>query len=240
MTTRKNESVDAICHEVRAAGIKPVVTRTNHHLRISWLSRDRIRYCIVPSTPSDYRSVLNSRALARRLLRADGHQPVRKEAEEDKSSVLERIFQVPEQKQQEPLAARVKRLEQQLEALTDLYLEQQAATVDMVIGDRRYVAYPVDNSGAAGVSGAEERHTPKKRQQRHPLASAKQQVLMHLEYQVPKSPREIAHAIGRPSTSVSSCLHQLRAEGLADNIQHGRWVRLPEKVPGMDGGESSG
>ena len=52
-------------------GLVPIVGKRGKHIKIKWVDQGRAYLLIVSRTPSDYRSRLNSRAVLRRLLRAN-------------------------------------------------------------------------------------------------------------------------------------------------------------------------
>jgi hypothetical protein len=52
-------------------GVVPIVGKRGKHVKIRWVDQGRVYVLIVSRTPSDYRSRLNSRAVLRRLLRAN-------------------------------------------------------------------------------------------------------------------------------------------------------------------------
>jgi hypothetical protein len=69
----KNDCLDAALSELNDAGIRDVAhARGGKHWQIRWSANGAARVYNVPGTPSDYRSVANTRADIRRLLREDG------------------------------------------------------------------------------------------------------------------------------------------------------------------------
>jgi hypothetical protein len=52
-------------------GLAPIVGKRGKHIKIRWVDQGRVYVLVVARTPSDYRSRLNSRAVLRRLLRAN-------------------------------------------------------------------------------------------------------------------------------------------------------------------------
>ena len=69
----RNACLDAALGELNAAGIRDVAhARGGKHLQIRWQVNGATRFYSLPGTPSDHRSVANTRADVRRLLRADG------------------------------------------------------------------------------------------------------------------------------------------------------------------------
>jgi hypothetical protein len=70
--TRARELVDDAVALLRDHGFDPVISNGGRHLRIRWFDRGRRYTLYVPSTPSDKRARLNSRAALRRILRNGG------------------------------------------------------------------------------------------------------------------------------------------------------------------------
>jgi hypothetical protein len=62
---------------LRAHGFVPTVSNGGKHVRVRWLDHGRRYTLIIPASPSDQRTRLNSRAVLRRLLRNNngGRQP---------------------------------------------------------------------------------------------------------------------------------------------------------------------
>jgi hypothetical protein len=52
-------------------GFVPLVGKRGKHVKIRWVDAGRVYVLVVARTPSDHRSRLNSRAVLRRLLRAN-------------------------------------------------------------------------------------------------------------------------------------------------------------------------
>jgi len=52
-------------------GLVPVVSKRGKHIKVRWVDQGRVYVLVVARTPSDYRTRLNSRAVLRRLLRAN-------------------------------------------------------------------------------------------------------------------------------------------------------------------------
>jgi hypothetical protein len=68
---RADELVHDAVSLLKSCGFTPVVSNGGRHVRVRWVDRGRRYTLYVPSTPSDYRARLNSRAVLRRLLRAN-------------------------------------------------------------------------------------------------------------------------------------------------------------------------
>jgi hypothetical protein len=69
--SRADELIHDAVSLLRDRGFVPIVSDGGKHVRVRWFDRGRRYTLYVPSTPSDYRSRLNSRAVLRRLLRAN-------------------------------------------------------------------------------------------------------------------------------------------------------------------------
>jgi hypothetical protein len=52
-------------------GLVPIVGKRGKHIKIRWVDQGRVYVLVVACTPGDYRTRLNSRAVLRRLLRAN-------------------------------------------------------------------------------------------------------------------------------------------------------------------------
>jgi hypothetical protein len=59
---------------LRDHGLTPTVSNGGKHIRVRWFDQGRRYTLYVPSTPSDHRARLNSRAVLRRILRNNGGQ----------------------------------------------------------------------------------------------------------------------------------------------------------------------
>jgi hypothetical protein len=53
-------------------GFAATVSNGGKHVRVRWLDQGRRYTLYVPSTPSDHRARLNSRAVLKRILRSNG------------------------------------------------------------------------------------------------------------------------------------------------------------------------
>lgn len=125
MTPTTNEEVTAALRELKQLGLKGTVSHKGKHLIVEWvLPSGGRRFIQTSCTPSDWRGALNVRARVRRLLKLDGiHVPV----EAPKSGILEKALKLPEPvTPPETLAARVERLEKDVEGLLDLLGELQS------------------------------------------------------------------------------------------------------------------
>jgi hypothetical protein len=71
---RATELVHDAVSLLRARGFVPIVSNGGRHLRIRWFDNGRRYTLYIPSTPSDYRARLNSRATLRRILRSNGER----------------------------------------------------------------------------------------------------------------------------------------------------------------------
>jgi hypothetical protein len=73
MTPRARELVDDAVAILMANGFTPSVSNGGRHLKIRWHDHGRRFTLIVPASPSDQRARLNSRAVLKRILRANGN-----------------------------------------------------------------------------------------------------------------------------------------------------------------------
>ncbi len=107
----KNECLKAIRAELSRVGIRDVTqVHGGKHTQVRWAFNGTVRSYTVPGTPGDVRSVRNSRAAIRRLLRADGliveePRPASPPKQPDRLTVLERRVAVLEQAVQSFVAA---------------------------------------------------------------------------------------------------------------------------------------
>jgi hypothetical protein len=90
----KNACLDAALGELHAAGIRDVVHAPGgKHRQIRWQVNGTTRFYSVPGTPSDYRSIANTKADIRRLLREDGFLVDREPAKPRAPDQLTRLEQ---------------------------------------------------------------------------------------------------------------------------------------------------
>lgn len=73
MATRAHDILTAVCGELQKAHIKPVLKRSRKHIKVVWDAGTKPQQFIVPSTPSDHRSLMNARAEVRRMLKETAH-----------------------------------------------------------------------------------------------------------------------------------------------------------------------
>jgi hypothetical protein len=69
---RAAELVADAVNLLEAHGFAPTVSNGGKHTRVRWWDGSRRFTLFIPSTPSDVRSRLNSRAVLRRILRSNG------------------------------------------------------------------------------------------------------------------------------------------------------------------------
>jgi len=72
--TRGQELVRDAVAMLRDRGFVPTVSNGGRHLRVRWFDHGRRFTLYIPASPSDHRARLNSRAVLRRILRANGGQ----------------------------------------------------------------------------------------------------------------------------------------------------------------------
>jgi hypothetical protein len=111
MLMTKQPDLQAVVSELRAVGIEPHIEQGGSHIKVSWKHKDEPRLIVVAKTLSDSRGALNTRARVRRQLRKDGvgatpPSPINKPS-----------------KDLQPLYERIRNLEGQLAAFTDLFLD---------------------------------------------------------------------------------------------------------------------
>jgi hypothetical protein len=73
-----NRATELVCDAVallRGRGFAPTVSNGGKHIKVRWFDQGRRYTLIIPQSPSDRRSRLNSRAVLRRILRANGSTP---------------------------------------------------------------------------------------------------------------------------------------------------------------------
>jgi hypothetical protein len=69
---RANELVHDAVRLLRDHGFVPTISNGGKHTRLRWADGGRRFTLYIPSTPSDHRARLNSRAVLRRILRGNG------------------------------------------------------------------------------------------------------------------------------------------------------------------------
>jgi hypothetical protein len=69
---RARELVDDAVALLESRGFVPTVSNGGKHVRVRWFDHGRRYTLYVPATPSDHRARLNSRAVLKRILRANG------------------------------------------------------------------------------------------------------------------------------------------------------------------------
>lgn len=70
-----DSQLDVIRRELEAVGVAHTVEFGGKHPRVVWYVEGRRYACVCAKTSSDYRGVLNCRAVVRRLLRKEGLLP---------------------------------------------------------------------------------------------------------------------------------------------------------------------
>jgi hypothetical protein len=70
MTPRAKDLVRDAVAMLKGHGFAPTVSNGGRHLRVRWFDHGRRFTLYIPSTPSDHRAKLNSRAVLRRILRS--------------------------------------------------------------------------------------------------------------------------------------------------------------------------
>ena len=94
----RNPCLDAALRELEAAGVRDVEqVRGGKHWQLRWqVNGHGLRICTLPGTPGDWRSVHNTRAEIRRMLREDGvlAAPKRPEPTPPPAPKLDRIAEL--------------------------------------------------------------------------------------------------------------------------------------------------
>jgi hypothetical protein len=74
MSPMRNEELDAVTEQLRAAGIYhwTIASTGSGHLQVRWQTGGGTRSCVVAATGSDHKGQHNACALVRRMLKADG------------------------------------------------------------------------------------------------------------------------------------------------------------------------
>lgn len=207
-----SEQVEATLSELAKFGIKGEVVDRGKHLAVEWYYADgRHRQTIVSRTASDWRAVLNARSVVRRMLRADNIQL-------PPPSVvrLEKAFNLP--KPADFAAEKIRRLENDVEALSDLILEQnlKLEALEKRLSSLRVSVHFEAELPAAAVVKPLESH----KYGRSPA------VLNCLSDGNWHTRTEIAKATGIAVDSVSRTLNYLKGVGKVENGQHSMWRRI--------------
>lgn len=69
---RSSSCIEAVCEELKSAGVEPAVRTAGKHAAITWKHGDVERVYHTALSPSDHRSHKNARSDIRRMLREDG------------------------------------------------------------------------------------------------------------------------------------------------------------------------
>jgi len=69
---RATELVDDAVALLKSRGFTATVSNGGKHMRVRWFDHGRRFTLYIPASPSDHRARLNSRAVLKRILRANG------------------------------------------------------------------------------------------------------------------------------------------------------------------------
>lgn len=131
MVTRNNESLKTVLNELASVGIDDVkISEGGKHIKLKWDASGKTRTFTVPNTSSDWRSPLNARRDLRRILREDGMisapevvpAPVVLSEGTDEG-VSKAQAEGASKAQVKELDGRLSRLESELQALANLFIE---------------------------------------------------------------------------------------------------------------------
>jgi hypothetical protein len=116
----RNECLDAALRELATAGIRPTQRNDRRHIFLEWdLPNGKKRQYTVSISPSDWRSVSNTRADVRRMIREDGLDKAHAE-----KPLLAKALELPPSIRLGTPEARIKRVENDITGLLDLCAEQ--------------------------------------------------------------------------------------------------------------------
>ena len=235
--SKGNDVTETIVRELKLHGITPTLMNGGKHNKILWEAEGNKRVYVAPITPSDFRARLNARAEVRRMLREDGVSAV----VETKPTVLERAMTV--QAQPDPLGVRVAQLEAEVNALTEIVLEQLAMTPPQPVievsvqGATLKVVEPLAKAENAQPEPVRtfahvNNWEPVKGPLPTPAPAGKKGAVMDAILKAMSFDRvhrasELVREVGRPSGHISSTLMYLEKKGLVEKLGRGEWRKLP-------------
>jgi hypothetical protein len=223
----RNEVVDTILKELEQHGLKPVLLNGGKHHKIRWVGPQGERTFVTSVSPSDVRTKLNARAQVRRMLRDDGVAL----RVEPKPSILEKAMAV--QPAPDPLGVRVAKLEAELNALTEMFLEQYAEhdpVIELAVKGATVRLRPEapktpetkpsrwDPAGRVPV------HAPSRK--RGAVQSA---ILGVMSFNEVSRAAELSRYVGRSPNHVTATLYNLQKKGLVEKLGRGEWRKLPQR-----------
>jgi hypothetical protein len=226
--TSHTEHLKTLEREIRNAGLKPVVTRTEKgHMRISF-DINGISHSIVTSwTPALQRSTLNARSEIRKILRA--HAVLDKENPNIKSP-LEKALSMPPA-DVEPFMDRIAHLEQQVATLLDMFadLVDFGAREEFDENAKPVLAQPAPTVEVAFVAPPPPPAAPPPKVSDFGKAH---ELMLSLEYQWLPLAEIMRREHPRSYGSVTVSLNALKKKGLVENGERGMWRKVrPDKVP---------
>lgn len=242
----RNEVAEISLRELREWGLSGRMEERGKHLAICWDYPNGVsRFAIVARTASDWRAVINARGQIRRMLRADSWQrpdPVKVQ--------FVRAMELP--RQDDGAAARIQRLERDMEALIDFNADLQAEVLSL---NQRLVNLRVTATVHFDAPPPVTEDKPIKAPERNAIngthsfermANGKrygveETILGLLSFDQWKHRSEIHAVIGGSDNALSTALNTLKQKGRAINGQRGYWKKVAPKEASVDtqvGGEA--
>jgi hypothetical protein len=225
----RNEYVDAVLAELDRYGIRGTVDHTSKHIAISWVLPDgQFRMTIVPSTPSDWRGLMNKRAEVRRMLRADNVQ-----LPPAKTNVLTLAHAISTPKPVQLPLDRLTKLESDFEGLFEMLLEAQerasmfearSATLEAKLASMRVTISFDDGAAVASVAPP----APVAVQERASSRAAK--LFAHMPPGQWVARQVLIKNTGLSMQNVSNILSTLRKAGKVELGLRGMWRRKLEET----------
>jgi hypothetical protein len=227
--TSHAEHLKTLEREIRNAGLKPVVERTEGgHMRISFEIHGLTHFIVTSWAPGLQRTTLNARAEIRKILRA--HLVVDKQNPNVKSP-LEKALSMPSS-DPEPFMDRIAHLERDLATMLDMYadLVDYAAARDKEFNEQAKPTLaqqvlppsppppppPAPPKAAPVVKDTGKAH----------------ELLLSLEYQWLPLAEIMRREKPRSYGAVTVSLNTLKKKGLVENGERGMWRKVrPDKVP---------
>lgn len=235
----RNEITDLILEELEKYGLEGVIADRSKHLEISWsLPQGGSRFIIVPRTPSDWRSGMNSRSDLRKMLRQD-NVPLKQET----PTSFNRAMSLPKESIVSQ-AARERALCKDVETLSELVLELQEqntqllsqmtsmlekmtsiSVVSTVMSSVSFAGSPQVVAEQTAQAAAEARPLP-----RSEHVTSNEVVLANVQFNWTPKAEIIRKSAGLSIAVIGQCLHRLRKRGLVENGSRGQWRK--KKIDG--------
>lgn len=224
----RTDHVKLALAELEKYGLKGEVSHRSKHLEISWSAPQGERFICCALTPSDWRVPMKVRADIRKLLKADGLEPV----EEKPAVSFQKAMSLPKP----PLVSTSEReeaLKNDVEALTDLVFELQAqienmrSTIAEVIREQLQSVTVVSRVQFADKApGPVEQLFATLHEASNPKQTKSELVLSVLSYEYRPRQWIIAEALKLvPTTkqSINQILSKAKREGLVESGLRGMW-----------------